>query len=308
MKKGNMNTLFKKVTDSFMGYTIGTIFQIICGSIIGVIIVSLIVVSYVVFGLKITDYSNVDVVLSLLPAWVETGASYLSSIGLWVMGLLWFMRKNNRPLFKSIGTYVKGNTAKNLLMGLFIGIVLNGICVLISLMNKDIVIKYQGFHFVQAILVLLCVLVQSSGEELICRGYLYQKLLKKYEKPIIAIVGNALLFALLHFSNSGVTILSVINILLIGIVFSLMVYHFDSLWMAMGAHATWNYLQSIVFGLPNSGIEMRYSIFKLTSSRDGIAYTKSFGIEGSVMVTLLFIIVIVVVLLKKKPCPTNIWK
>ncbi|MBP3276967.1 type II CAAX endopeptidase family protein [Kandleria sp.] len=304
-----MNTLFKKITDSFMGYTIGTIFQIICGSIIGVIIVSLIVVSYVAFGLNVTNYSNVDVVLSSLPAWVETGASYLSSIGLWVMGLLWFMRKNNRPLYKSIGTYVKGNNIKNFVIGLFVGIVLNGACVLVSLMNKDIVIKYQGFNFIQAFLVLLCVFVQSSGEELICRGYLYQKLLKKYEKPIIAIVGNALLFALLHFSNSGVTILSAINILLAGIVFSLMVYHFDSLWMAMGAHTTWNYLQNIVFGLPNSGIKMRYSIFKLTSARDGIAYTKSFGVEGSLMVTLLFILVIGgVIFLKKNPHTTDIWK
>ena len=304
-----MNTLFKKITDSFMVYTIGTIFQIICGSIIGVIIVSLIVVSYVAFGLNVTNYSNVDVVLSSLPAWVETGASYLSSIGLWVMGLLWFMRKNNRPLYKSIGTYVKGNNIKNFVIGLFVGIVLNGACVLVSLMNKDIVIKYQGFNFIQAFLVLLCVFVQSSGEELICRGYLYQKLLKKYEKPIIAIVGNALLFALLHFSNSGVTILSAINILLAGIVFSLMVYHFDSLWMAMGAHTTWNYLQNIVFGLPNSGIKMRYSIFKLTSARDGIAYTKSFGVEGSLMVTLLFILVIGgVIFLKKNPHTTDIWK
>lgn len=304
-----MNTLFKKVPDSFIGYSIGTIFQIICGSIIGVIIVSLIVVSYVAFGLNVTNYSNVDVVLSSLPAWVETGASYLSSIGLWVMGLLWFMRKNNRPLYKSIGTYVKGNNIKNFVIGLFVGIVLNGACVLVSLMNKDIVIKYQGFNFIQAFLVLLCVFVQSSGEELICRGYLYQKLLKKYEKPIIAIVGNALLFAMLHFSNSGVTILSAINILLAGIVFSLMVYHFDSLWMAMGAHTTWNYLQNIVFGLPNSGIRMRYSIFKLTSARDGIAYTKSFGIEGSVMVTLLFILVIGgVIFLKKNPHTTDIWK
>lgn len=304
-----MDTLFKKVPDSFIGYSIGTIFQIICGSIIGVIIVSLIVVSYVAFGLNVTNYSNVDVVLSSLPAWVETGASYLSSIGLWVMGLLWFMRKNNSPLYKSIGTYVKGNNIKNFVIGLFVGIVLNGACVLVSLMNKDIVIKYQGFNFIQAFLVLLCVFVQSSGEELICRGYLYQKLLKKYEKPIIAIVGNALLFALLHFSNSGVTILSAINILLAGIVFSLMVYHFDSLWMAMGAHTTWNYLQNIVFGLPNSGIKMRYSIFKLTSARDGIAYTKSFGIEGSVMVTLLFILVIGgVIFLKKNPHTTDIWK
>ena len=104
------------------------------------------------------------------------------------------------------------------------------------------------------------------------------------KNPVVAIVGNSLLFALLHLANHGVTILSVLNIFLVGILFSLMVYYMDSLWCAFAVHTAWNFTQNILFGLPNSGINVPYSVFKLNAAtaRDSFAYNVGFGIEGTV--------------------------
>lgn len=129
------------------------------------------------------------------------------------------------------------------------------------------------------------VFVQSSAEELICRGYLYQRFLKSYGKPASAIVGNSLLFAILHLTNDGITVLSVLNIFLVGIVCSLAVYYMDSLWCAAAIHTAWNFMQNIIFGLPNSGMTVPYSVFKLDAGAavNSFAYNVGFGLEGTVM-------------------------
>mgnify|MGYP000857806425 FL=1 len=64
----------------------------------------------------------------------------------------------------------------------------------------------------------------------------------------------------------------------------MLVYYFDSLWMAMGVHAMWNFTQSILLGLPNSGIKFPYSVFKMGETVKGsFAYNKVFGLEGTVL-------------------------
>lgn len=191
------------------------------------------------------------------------------------------------------------------MIGLVLGAVLNGSCALVAWLRGDIVLRYDSFNVVYAPILFVCVFVQSSAEELICRGYLYQK-------PMIAIVGNAVLFAAFHLLNPGVTLLSFMDTVVCGLLFSLMVYCSDSIWMAMAAHTAWNYLQNIVLGLPNSGRVMPYAIFKLdtASARNGFAYTTDFGIEGSVMAILVQVAAIAafLYLIKKNGAgATNIW-
>ena len=103
----------------------------------------------------------------------------------------------------------------------------------------------------------------------------------------------------LHMGNPGVTKLGLLQVFLIGVLFSLIVYYWDSLWTVIWAHTAWNFSQSIVFGLPNSGIVSKYSVFKLeaASARDGIFYNTSFGVEGSMGANVMIAAAIVIVLI-----------
>lgn len=218
---------------------------------------------------------------------------YLSFIGIWILGIL-YMRftKKNRPILDSIGSKASGNNCKNLLIGTAAGFGLNGICILAAWLHKDISLYYDTFQPVPLVLIFIAVSVQSSAEELVCRGFLYQRLRMSYRKPAAAIIGNSLFFAILHLLNDGVTVLSVLNIFVVGVLFSLMVFYMDSIWCAMAMHTTWNFTQNIIFGLPNSGILSPYSVFRLDAStaNDSFAYNVGFGIEGTLFADAILIL------------------
>lgn len=230
--------------------------------------------------------------------WI-TGADYLIFVGIWALTLIWIgcIRKN-RPILSAIGPASKGNNWRNLLLGTLIGFGMNGFCILIAWLHKDIALYFNSANLGALLYLYLVVLLQSSAEELVCRGFLYQKLLKSYQKPAVAIIGNSLLFGMLHLTNPGVTVLSFLNIVIVGVLFSLMVYYMDSLWCAFTAHAAWNFTQAILFGLPNSGMVSPYSVFRLDAGRavNSFAYNVGFGIEGTVLADLVLFVAVVVFL------------
>jgi len=195
-----------------------------------------------------------------------------------------FIFKNNHYIIDKITNKSKGNNIAYLFLGLLIGLVLNGFCALIAMINGDFTLRFSQFEIFPAIGLLFAVFVQSSAEELLCRGFMYQRLLKSTNSPAFAIIFNSLFFAALHLFNNGMSILPFYCILIFGVLTSMIVYYFDSLWMVMGLHAMWNFTQSILFGLPNSGINVPYSIFKIGGSVKGsFAYNPTFGLEGTIL-------------------------
>lgn len=210
---------------------------------------------------------------------------YLSPLGCWIVFLIvGAVFKKNRPMLGQLVLGKGGNTIRSALIGLLLGFLANGTCILISCLMGDIVLSYNSFQPAIFFAFFLAVTIQSGSEEIIDRCYLYQKLRRGYSQPWVAIVVNAAAFSAMHLLNPGIDVVSVVQIMLIGIIFSLFVYYFDSLWAAIMMHAGWNFTQSIVFGLPNSGIVSKYSLFKLdmASARNGLFYNVNFGVEGSV--------------------------
>ena len=218
---------------------------------------------------------------------------YLAFIGIWVLMLLRIrLSKKDRSILTAVGPKARGNNGKMLLVGAAIGFGLNTFCILIAWLHKDIVLYFDSFRPVALVGLFIAVFIQSSAEELACRGFLYQKLLRSYRNPAVAIIGNSLFFGILHLLNDGVTVLSIMNIVVVALLFSLIVYYTDSLWCAFMAHAVWNYTQNIIFGLPNSGIVSSFSVFKLDASTamNSFAYNVGFGIEGTVVADVVLIL------------------
>ena len=226
---------------------------------------------------------------------------YILFIYIWiVVFFVIFIFKNNHYIIDKITTKSKGNNIAYLFLGLLIGLVLNGFCALIAMINGDFTLRFSQFEIFPAIGLLFAVFVQSSAEELLCRGFMYQRLLKSTNSPAFAIIFNSLFFAALHLFNNGMSILPFYCIFIFGVLTSMIVYYFDSLWMVMGLHAMWNFTQSILFGLPNSGINVPYSIFKIGDSVKGsFAYNPTFGLEGTILSSVLMTICCVALYLWK---------
>ncbi|MDC6366841.1 MULTISPECIES: CPBP family intramembrane glutamic endopeptidase [Flavobacteriaceae] len=103
----------------------------------------------------------------------------------------------------------------------------------------------------------------------------------------LAIVVSALVFGFIHGTNQNVTVLGVINLILFG---ALTTFNFaitKNLGFAVGFHSMWNFTQNVVFGLPNSGSPSESWIFKTTLHAKPIISGGKFGIEGSLITSIL---------------------
>ena len=219
---------------------------------------------------------------------------YVSTFGVWVLVLpLILLVKNLRPMKQTLGYNRRGNTVKGALIGLALGFGANGLCAVIALLSGDIKLSFGGFRPLLLLVFLIAIMIQSGSEELIERLYLYQSLRRRYRNPLVAILINSLAFMAMHVFNPGFTLLAGLQIFSVGIVFSLLVYYYDSLWAAITFHTAWNFTQNIFFGLPNSGIVSAYSLFRLeaASARNGLFYNVDFGIEGSIGASLVLILI-----------------
>ena len=238
--------------------------------------------------------------------------SYSPFVGIWILALIYFACfKRTRPLFKAISCKVKGNNVKLLLLGLVVGLGLNLLCAFAAVLNGDIALRFDSVRVGALLIVFVFVFIQSAAEELLCRCYMFQPLLKRYGFMTAAIV-NSVAFALLHIFNPGITVLALLNIALFGFLASAVVYYWDSLWAAFAIHAAWNFCQNIILGLPNSGMPSAFSVYKLdaAAATNSFAYDVSFGIEGTVMacaVLLAASIAIVALGRKKNAKPTEIY-
>ena len=242
-----------------------------------------------------------------------TAGLYFSFAGIWLVLFLNALIRKNRPLFKAYGTGCKGNNAVNLLIGLLIGIGMNGAAILMAWMHGDIRMYFDKFEPVPFIILSIAVFVQSAAEEMVCRGFIYQRVLRTYRNRFwLAVIINSVFFGMIHLGNNGISAMAVVDLVVTGLLFSAMVYYFDSLWMAMAAHAGWNFTQSILAGLPNSGIVVPYSVFRLdaASARDSFFYNVAFGVEGTVpaiTVQAVVLVALVAVGIKLGGKPTDIW-
>ena len=119
---------------------------------------------------------------------------------------------------------------------------------------------------------------------------------ERYNVWVAGIV-NAFLFGALHLANPGVTVLSVVNIVLFGLALSVVMAKMESLWFCVAVHTAWNFSQSIFFGLPNSGIVSQGSFLHLEAATDSVLYSTAFGVEGTITTSLVLLILSLIVLL-----------
>ena len=195
------------------------------------------------------------------------------------------------------------NTGKALLIGLLLGFLTNFACILCALIHGDIkfYLDFNASMIPTFIYALLMVFVQSTSEELWCRGYMYERICIHY--PLwVAVLVNGVFFGLLHSFNDGVTVFAIVDIAVCGISYSLVRWYTGSIWVTMGIHTMWNFTQNFIFGLPNSGLVSEVSIFHLDAATgiSNLIYDYGFGVEGAVPAVIVDLLLGIICLLLAK--------
>ena len=215
-----------------------------------------------------------------------TMVCYLSTIVSFTGVLVYtLVTKRNRFIFRSFMPTAAGNRLSALLWGLLVGFVMNFGCIVWALLAGDIKL-FLNFTLSQIpffLFALVCVFIQSTTEELWCRGFMYERINVHY--PLwVAILVNGLFFAALHTANPGAGVLPIVDIAICGLSFSIAKWYTGSIWFPMGIHTAWNFTQNYLFGLPNSGLVSEASVFGLdaASAQDTWIYNVAFGVEGAI--------------------------
>jgi membrane protease YdiL (CAAX protease family) len=146
-------------------------------------------------------------------------------------------------------------------------------------------------YYLSTTIVIFC---YAATEELIFRGILFQALVDKIGGIYSTLILSTL-FALGHIMNPGMTLIAFSNVLLAGVLFSVMYLKTKSLWLPIFFHFFWNYSTVAILDTPVSGMSSfeSLSIFDWTipsSSVSNLILGGNFGIEGGLATTILLIL------------------
>lgn len=142
--------------------------------------------------------------------------------------------------------------AQGAAIGLAMMAALAGILVVLGALRLDPPALDGAQALRQGLLWMVACLMIGLYEELVLRGYLLARLARSLGYRW-AIILTSLLFAAGHLSNAGEGWIGLVSVVLIGLVFGYSVWKTGSLWWAIGYHAAWNWAQSFLFGVGNSG-------------------------------------------------------
>lgn len=133
-------------------------------------------------------------------------------------------------------------------------------------------------------------------EEYSLRGYLLYTLADGIGFWPAAII-QAILFARAHMGNGGETRIGIIATGVFAIFAAATLWRTGNLWLAVGAHAGWDWGQSFFFGVNDSGVKMPGHLFnpRQTQGPDWLT-GGSVGPEGSVVTLILWVLMAVLFL------------
>ncbi len=124
-------------------------------------------------------------------------------------------------------------------------------------------------------------LVAAVGEEIVFRGAVF-RIVEEGFGTLVALVFSAALFGILHGFNHGASTVSTVAIALeAGILLAVAYTATRSLWLPIGLHFGWNFMEGGVFGAAVSG-NAAHGLVSSTLSGDVLWTGGAFGPEASV--------------------------
>ncbi len=228
---------------------------------------------------------------------VQDGISFLG-----LFGLAWFFSRGERRPLASYG--IGRNRLADILPGAFWGVVMLSLVILVLHLGHFIVFDGQNLHgtavYLYGLKWLLAFLCVGFSEEYSFRGYMQFTLMRgvwgwaERLSPTnpraaafwIAATLLSLLFACAHLGNGGENVFGLVQVFLAGMVFAYALWRTGSLWWGIGFHATWDWAQSYLFGVADSGNISIGRLFITHPQGKAILSGGADGPEGSIFASI----------------------
>jgi membrane protease YdiL (CAAX protease family) len=241
----------------------------------------------------------------------------LTFVGLIV--LCWFFSKAER---RNLSVYGIGRSRlSDVLPGAFWG--LAALSLLVLLLHSTHVLFFDAriLHgpsiLSYALKWLLAFILVGFAEEYFFRGYLQftltrgfyglaEKISPSHSRLIafwIAVLTTSLVFGLLHLFNPGETAFGIVEVMEIGAVFGYALWRTGSLWWAIGFHATWDWAQSFLYGVPDSGSLSVGRLFQTHTAGKPLLSGGIDGPEGSLLCAPVILLVLLIIRFTTRPGP-----
>ncbi len=250
-----------------------------------------------------SNHFDMQVILNLLlhlPAWIRV-INMIAEAGLIVVFIL-YCRLFEKRKISTMGFQKKG-VIKESLRGVLLGVFAFAAVYLICLLSGSLQFSADAagnFSFLYLFGFLLGCMVRGMAEEVICRGYLFVSLTKRYS-VIFSIVLSSLFFMMMHGMNTEMSALSYLNLFLFGALMALLMIRYENIWLIGAFHGIWNFAGENIFGVQVSGLQEQFSLFSMTPiDGRGLLNGGSFGLEGGLAMTLVFLGILALLLWRMK--------
>jgi membrane protease YdiL (CAAX protease family) len=234
------------------------------------------------------------------------------------MAAMCFVFSKTEP--RRFGTYGIGKSRRmDFFPGAFWGLAALSVLVLVLHAAHVLVFDARTLHGPAILLYglkwLLAFLLVGFCEEYQMRGYLQftltrgvyglaKKLSRQRARLVafwMAAVIMSLAFGALHLGNGGENALGIGQVVLVGLVFSYVLWRTGSLWWAIGFHMAWDWAQSFLYGVPDSGNISVGRLFQTHPAGRPLLSGGVDGPEGSVLCIPVLLLVLVIVRYTTRP-------
>ena len=214
----------------------------------------------------------------------------------------WVKVVEKRPI-RTLG-FFKGHIWLNLLKGWGLGTLL----LLVSFLGTYLLggLEFVKVDFSQKTLLYILSLIpfwfiQGGTEELVTRGWLLQTVTNKLNLSWGIAISSSF-FSILHLGNQGVTALSLISIVLVGVLMALYMLKTDNIWGVASLHGAWNFAQGNLVGVSVSGLNAGGSLlhFQARSCVPDWLSGGAFGLEGNIVTCVVLVVGIIILRLQLK--------
>lgn len=195
------------------------------------------------------------------------------------------------------------NIISGFLKGTLIGLVLIICCTAIIYVNGNVSFSAAEINPVSILGYLLFFILVGISEEFLFRSFPLVVFSERYFIPV-AIGLNGLLFGLIHIGNPNFSAVPMINIVLSGILFSIITLRKRNIWWAVGIHFGWNFCQGTILGFKVSGLDAP-GLMVAKPVGNPLFSGGLFGAEGSLLCTVILVIYIFWLIIKGKIEPVK---